>query len=218
MKKRCWLHFVGKKYYSIKKFKQEALQYGISRAVSQNIFKKMKIGDTILLAQKDGKSTKIFGCFIFTRIVGLSEEATQSLKAKGIIKPDNLNLGQIVSRGCGSYQIQATYQITDGGEMMKAISEMDKSKVGKVMIGGEFHPLSFLGIDTDYLLSDIPFQMGFRRINLEALKKQFKEKKYKLSQGYDVKLKGQFYPDDEGGDVESITSPSLYSIKNYKLN
>ena len=228
--KRTWIHFIGKKYYTITEFKKEAVIKGISRAIAPKIFKKMEFGDLILLAQKDGKSSKIFGAFIFSRIVGLDSEIIYQLQDRGFLDINQASddMPEKIDRGCGSYYIQKQFNISFGSGLMQELRKIDDKKLGKVMIGGVFlelpEALQFpLGhyYKIDYILSDIPFQMGYRRIDFESLRKEVNEKcgKTPKRKGH-LKLKGQFYADQnqqtEHGYV--IDNPKLLEISNYVLN
>lgn len=218
MKQRTFIHFIGKKYYTISQFIKEAMQSGISRAVAPAVFKKMKIGDLILLAQKEGSSTKIFGGFYFTKIIGLNEKLIEKLSKEGDIKYDSASTLMKVERGCGSYVVEGTYHIANKDSVMESIQDQPTKEIGKVLIGGSFHALSQFGIPENYILCKLPFQMGFRRMDFEEMFRQYKELKPQAKKN--VKVKGQFYIDEDSQNesVHVVKYPILLQIKDYKLN
>ena len=63
-----YLHFIGKQYYKRHQFISEARRYGVNRRIAPNVFRKMRMGDRVFLAQGDQRGSQIFGYFVFTRI------------------------------------------------------------------------------------------------------------------------------------------------------
>lgn len=219
-----WIHFIGKSYYTMDKFISEAKEKGISRAVSHEVFKKMNIGDRIFLAQKDGKSTKIFGYFVFESIVGQDSQFISGLKSDGYIvqvsKPD---YSEQIERGCGEYTVTGVYAINSPDKLMERIRESDKEDVGRVMIGGKFHYLNGVQISEDYILSDIPFRQGFRLFDFDLFYFQYDKIKFDKAfsgrnQNRHIKIKGQFYANERIDNEITIEDPLLLRIENYKLN
>jgi hypothetical protein len=225
MKQRTWIHFIGKKYYTINQFIDEANKQGISRAIASQMLKKMEFGDLILLAQKDGSATKIFGGFVFSRIVGIGHFAMKHLQEKNLVKHSS-SPGTKIQRGCGNYTVQDVYTITNEKKVMEEIRQM--SNIGKAMIGGEFLSIdqifeSQLLDGVDYILSEIPFQMGYRRVDFESIQNELQSKLLDLkghSQNRRPKLKGQFYIDKDEDKARplQIDNPKLLNITKYKLN
>lgn len=223
--KRTWIHFVGKKYYTINQFIKEAKESGISRAISPHLFQKMEFGDTVLLAQKDKTATKIFGGFVYKRIVGLSDKATVELYRQKLLqftgRPD-----KVIKRGCGEYRVQEEYVINDEEMTMDILRSMDKKELGKVMIGGDFMSVQeIFGLpgETEFILCEIPFQMGFRMVDFDQMKDQVLprfEAIQKMKGNKHVKIKGQFYYDqgEKREQTVQIEDPKLLSISGYKLN
>lgn len=225
---RVWLHFIGKKYYTIHKFKEEAKQQGISRAVAPYVLKKMEIGDTVLLVQKERYASKIFGGFVFKRLIGLTDKAVADLYRENVLKFAH-QPQQKIERGCGSYHITERYSILDREKTMQIVKSLKKEDLGKVMIGGDFIPLNeIFGISSthnpDYILCEIPFQMGYRMVDFQEMKNQFFEKWWSQAdnrtQNRRVKLKGQFYygEKDKKEETVKVNNPQLLTISNYKLN
>jgi len=70
---RSWLHWIGNTYYSIEAFIKEARDIGVSRRVPEKALRKMKWGDTILLASKEKglKTPVVFGYFVLHKIQGV---------------------------------------------------------------------------------------------------------------------------------------------------
>ena len=218
MKKRTWIHFVGANYYSIDKFIKEANSVGIARAIAPQVLKKMSTGDVVLLAQKVGKSTRIFGYFTFTTMTGLDPELVQKLKEKKIIQQLPALAPMEVERECGSYTITGSYSVADSNAMMNLIRETDNEKIGRVMIGGQFHYLKDTGIDVDYVLTEIPFRKGFRAFDFAAFKARVDEKIGSLKPGHHIKLKGQFYADFADFEMVPVDLSNFFEIQNYNLN
>lgn len=216
-----WIHFIGKNYYTISKFKAEAQRIGVSRAIAPQVLKKMYFGDIVLLAQKDGTSTKIFGWFKLTQITGLSDIVVSKIREAGCVTKLDSLVPMHIERGCGRYDITAQFTITSPDEIMKIIRQTDDKQLGRVMIGGTYHDLSPLGIDEEYLLSEIPFRMGFREIDFSALLHQYMEKMNPNSNRH-VKLKGQFYVTTDTRlhpiSTWDKADTKLLVIKNYQLN
>lgn len=217
-----WIHFIGKSYYTMDKFVSEAREKGVSRAVSFEIFKKMNIGDRIFLAQKDGKSTKIFGYFVFENIVGLDSQFISELKSDGYVrqvsKPD---YSEQVERGCGEYTVTGIFEINSPDKLMDKIRNSDKEDVGRVMIGGEFYDLKDVQIEEDFIFVEIPFRQGFRLFDFDLFYYQYdniirnalpqKTKRH-------LKIKGQFYTDEIVKERIFVEDPQLYKIEGYHLN
>jgi len=207
--KTHWIHFIGKSYYSLPRFIKESEAFGISRAVSFSIFKKMEFGDRIILAQKDGSSTKIFGYFDLTQVIGLGQDTYDELKKSGAVQVSN-NQPTIVVRGCGTYIISSSSTVTDGRKFMDIVKNSDPKGHERLMIGGSFHRLPDLGIDEAFILSNIPFQMGYRLFNFETFKEAYQASKNRS-------VKGQFYQNERHEPI-FIEDKSLLMISNYKLN
>ena len=218
MKKRTWIHFIGLNYYSIDKFIQEAEKIGIARAVSPQVLRKLNTGDVIMLAQKVGKSTRVFGYFTFTEMTGLDPALVAELKSCGVIKKMPALEPMSIQRGCGSYTITGSYQVTDSQSMMALIREQPNEKIGRVMIGGKFHTLKDAGLDVDYILTEIPFRKGFRAFDFASFRQRIAEKWDTLKPGHHIKLKGQFYSDLEDFEMVPVDLSQFFEIQNYNLN
>lgn len=209
MKTTNWIHFIGKSYYSVNKFIKEAVQMGISRAVSLQTFKNMEFGDRVFLAQGDSKGSKIFGFFIIESVLGIGKELQDQMEKEGIIEKDNNSTPVIVQRGCGSYMVSGTSIIRDYDKFMDIVKNADKEQLDRLMIGGEFHYLQDCGIDEEFVITNIPFQMGYRLFDFDMFKAE-----YEAVQGR--KVKGQFYQSGRSGKTEISEIRSL-TIENYKL-
>jgi hypothetical protein len=209
MKRTNWIHFVGKSYYSIEKFINEATREGVSRAMSVHIFKKMELGDRIFLAQKHEKHTKIFGYFIFDAVTGLSQELYTKLLEAGAVR--NIpTMPFTVTRGCGSYIVDGMSEITSPSEFMRILKEGDKKDFDRLMVGGKFYSLNTCGIEEEYIISNIPFQQGFRLFDFEQFKTDYDSKNGRV-------VKGQFYKKEREKRV-IIEDARLLRISKYQLN
>jgi hypothetical protein len=228
MKTKCWIHFIGKSYYTINTFISEAKRIGISRAVAPTVLRKMNIGDIVLLTQKDGVSTKIFGYFMINNITGLSSTLIKKLESNHIIESTSSLTPMSIKRGCGSYNIVATYTIDRPEKLMEVIQHSTDEEIGRVMIGGEFRYLYVtpnVGMtlnklekknQIDYVLTKIPFRKGFRLFNFSEFRRAFNQVFQKSNH---VKLKGQFYATtDNQLNTEFDIDSTLFEIKDYQLN
>jgi hypothetical protein len=205
-----WLHFIGKSYYKMDEFIKESQEVGISRAVSLNIFKKMKLGDAIILAQWNEKYSEIFGYFVFDTIYGLDASNISDLEKAGIVEKNDDFQPVAVKKGCGSYVVAASYAIMNKEKLMEFIKNSDKEDFNRLMIGGKFQPISMLiSQPVPFVKSNIPFQQGFRLFDFEA----FKESTIINPK----KVKGMFYC-NEYQTTHFVEDSSLLVIENYKLN
>lgn len=202
-----WLHFIGQKYYTRKRFVDEARRYGITRRVSLQVLRSMDWDDTVLLAIVEGKTPVMFGQFQVTRLSGISKIARQALEAFFGVKKIS-DGGTMVVRGCGSYLAGPSYQIDASlpeiAEFLDGI-QRNGHDIGKLMVGGTFQELSHPMVR----LKKIPFRQGFRTFDyerfLEDLRPQLPVQGNKLPA-----VSGQYYifnhtPDrDPGGTVEEV--------------
>jgi len=220
---RAWLHFVGKSYYSIKEFRNEAEKIGVSRAIAPNVLKKMKLGDLIVLAQKDGKHVKIFGTFVFSELIGLNPKVIEAMHKNQLISEAASYPPLKVDRGCGSYVVTGSCRILEPDGIMNQIQSTEDKELGRVMIGGELKLLSNL----DHIVVQIPFRQGFRRFDWDAFQGEVTRKLLTKPQHIDhVKVNGYFYvfnlDPDLVSDTEEVSlpvyDPLLFKIENYQLN
>lgn len=176
-----YLHWIGKKYYTMNSFAKEAAQHGVTRRVSLQTAKKMSWGDRIYTAMLDGKTGVIFGSFIISKLSGLSAEVTTQLEDKYESKLVDEG-GDVILRGCGEYIECDTHAIKrklpDIIELLLQMSIDDKD-IGNPMVSGSFQTASKIR------LIDIPFRQGFRTIDAKALLHE--------ASANGNKVKGQFY-------------------------
>jgi len=184
----------------------------------------MNFGDRIFVAQKDGKSTKIFGYFTIDTLIGLDPDLIDELSKKNLLERNEMPGGSFsVERGCGDYVVENSFTITHEIALMKEIKKLDKDKAGRIMIGGKFHHLEGVEIYEDYILTDIPFRQGFRLFDFDLFYYQYTELKFAsdYKAGRHIKVKGQFYI---FGEVDTscrdpfIADLKLLQISNYHLN
>lgn len=160
-----WIHWIGKSYYTMNSFKQEAEVMGVSRRADLRVAKDMNWGDTVYCAMLDGKTGVIFGSFTIDQIGGLSGNASKAIRESfrfEVIDDDE----HTVTRGCGSYHAIATCAVkTTLPEMIPLLMKLKEEgvEIGKPMICGHFRELSKIR------LKNLPFRQGFRKINAEAL-------------------------------------------------
>lgn len=217
---QVWLHFIDKNYSGRDEFIREAKTIGVSRAIAPQIFKKMQLGDIILLAQGDRKGSTIFGYFQLHTIIGVGPEITEELKKHDVLKKISLDSPLKVKRGCGEYTITSNYTITDPEQLMKITKEMIDKKVstGRLMIGGTFYDLTYLQLPVLEVTTEIPFKQGFRLFDGLDFVKQINSFVLYNPNHLQVKVSGQFYV-SESKDVPSSTiEATLLRIKDYQLN
>lgn len=153
------LHYIGK-LYSIKKFEQESLKYGVSRAIPLHLLSKIQFGEKIYLGQwnfteeitidVENELTKrigtadIFGYFIVNGL-NLPDKITELLLPKLNIKEVSEPTHSQVERGCGSYEVTAVVFVDNSmEEILQVLKETMKDlnmKNVKVFLTGVYHPI-----------------------------------------------------------------------------
>lgn len=214
---QTWIHFIGKSYYSLNAFIKESKVLGINRAIAPNIFRQMNFGDIIFLAQKDGASSKVFGFFVFSEIMGLTSEAVRKLKESNTVQLVDSNSYK-VERGCGSYVVTGSYQIMDPIKVITLLKGLPDDELGRIMIGGAFFELNHAGINADYVLTEIPFRQGFRKFDFVSFKQYFDLAYVGGGINRHVKVPGQFYTTETRVSRSSLETTRFWEIKDYQLN
>jgi len=158
-----WLHFIGRKYYTQKKFIKEAKRYGATRRIDLRVMKKMNWNDKVFCTMLKGKSSVLFGYFNIEKVSGLSPSANEIItnRFEGELISGS---GGVVIRGCGSYVSGACYAVRATlPEIAELLIRLKKAGVdiGKPMIGGPFFEIERIR------LKDIPFRQGFREFDWE---------------------------------------------------
>lgn len=195
-----WLHCVGRLYYSTpNKFIREALRYGITRRISSKVLRKMSLYDEVFLSTLEGKGQLVFGKFEVSGVSGLTDEAVNYLREKGVLGEKISEGGDIVVRGCGSYIEGPSYKLESSIAEVGKIIEESKIKT-PLMVIGIFKPVE------NFILKDVPFRPGFRPFDYEAVKSA---RPFKVKRGLSV-YAGQFYPErveivsDIGGEAKTV--------------
>jgi hypothetical protein len=192
---RHWLHFVGRKYYKTPKaFAREAEGAGVTRRLSLQTLERMAWGDEVVLVQRSGKSTIVFGAFTLSTLTGLSAEAVHAIGRAGTLE-QVADGGDLVERGCGSYVTGPTFAV--GGLTLAEIAALlrECADPGKPMIGGEYRehvPVRLVSIDKH--------TQGFRRLDYETLLLRAAAAEQRLAEGGSKALprvKGWLYEDDD---------------------
>jgi len=211
-----WIHWIGKSYYTIHKFTEEALRIGVSRRVSLDVIESMTYGDTVSCVQKPHgyKSGAIFLEFPIHAITGLSKQAMDAICDKYDHRIADVG-GEVVDRGCGGYITGMTY-IVDA-DMSEIAGVLNKAKregvdLGEPMIG--CRPEAVQVVYKPFpLLLDVPFRQGFRLydrdevFSLAAARRILQPKKR-------PQLKGQFYV--ENGPKDTAPQVDVQVVRNYK--
>ncbi|MEW6482874.1 MAG: hypothetical protein AB1397_07790 [bacterium] len=205
-----WLHFIGKKYYTINAFVKEAEKIGISRRIDIKRLKNMNWGDTIYLFQGDSKGSVLFGFFKLNNIYGIPSEAVRNLVEKGKISlSSSSDIGKKIERGCGEYIITASYVCNSSLTIKEILEEIEKLGLKKLnlLIGGSFFP-------HERIKSKIPFQQGFRKFDYEGFIRAYR------NQGNNKRVKGQFYIDEEIPEDPELTDQTqknkIIEIEDYQ--
>ncbi len=203
-----WLHFIGKQYYSTSQFIEEAKKYGVSRRISFQNLKNMRFGDKIYLFQWNGKSSELFGYFVFERILGINHNILEEAREKGIIRRV-ADLGdEVIKRGCGNYILRASYTTENPEAMLDLLEEKYKAKedLGKLMIGGAFYEIN------PHIKSSIPFQMGFRSFDITS----FMEEYERIKNNKRKKVKGSFFLEKLKNPEWIVIEGGIIEIQRYK--
>lgn len=165
----------------------------------------MQFGSRVLLATYKNGHAEVFGCFYIAKVSSLSQEAYAALAKK--FRTEQVESGGfLVRRRCGTYIAGTTYTVDALlEEIAKTLKEVENA--GSLMVGGVFIPMP------KFRLRDVPFQMGFRRINydkiVDALANAARDGKT------NPLLKGQFYvlskdkdtqQDVESGTIQTVTA------------
>jgi len=159
------LHYIGKRYYSVRTFTKEGLQHGVSRALPPNVIKTLNWDDKVYTAfyEKDEKGpyALVFGYFTITGLNVtnplVTEEAKKDPRLKIVKVEVNGGSKNGVTRGCGSYIIAGrTYIENSLPELVEIIQDAQK-RLGvksKIMVAGKFHPLE------PFAIRGAPFTRG----------------------------------------------------------
>lgn len=195
-----WLHFIGRTYYkNTSRFEREAARYGITRRVALATLRKMEWGDRVLLAQRDGASTVVFGQFTIEKLSGLSPEAGKAVRDALGDKLDYtpFDTPQRVERGCGTYTVTGVFSVRET-TLAQLVAAVEKAEdPGKLMVGGTFAPLFADGGRVSLLvervrLKDVPHAQGFRPFAYDEWRSEVVSAIH-ARPGKPVALRGHFY-------------------------
>lgn len=198
MHRVVWIHFIGKRYWKTpRKFMKEALKYGVSRRISAKVLRKMSWGDTVILAQWDGRKTIAFGYFNIEGVMG-NVDITSRLGDLGHRIWHEAEVYIPVSIGCGEYVIRKVAK-TDAAivDIVEAYRRVEGEENPFLMISGPFHSLS-----PWIVFKDIPHRQGFRQIDWEGVLAEIPKAK-KNKAGWPI-LHGQFYTDQVIRDLPDL--------------
>jgi len=206
-----WLHFVGQAYYKTShRFVVEAVRYGITRRVALATLRKMEWGDRVLLAQRDGSSTVVFGQFTIEKLSGLSAEAGAAVREALGDRLDYtpFDVPQRVERGCGTYTVTGVFSVRET-TLAQLVAAVEKAKdPGKLMVGGHYSPLFVEGgawssqvvnghgvaaLPVDRVrLKSVPHAQGFRPFAYDEWRSEVVSAIH-ARPGKPVVLRGHFY-------------------------
>jgi len=198
-----WLHWIGRKYYTQRKFVKEAKRYSATRRIDLRVMKKMNWNDKVFCMMLKGKSGVLFGYFTIEKVSGLSPEANEIITSRfeGQLISGG---GRVIDRGCGSYTAGACYAVKANlPEIAELLIRLRKAEVdvGKPMIGGAFTKLT-----EPIRLKDIPFRQGFREFDWEKCREV-------AENGVTY---GQFYISAEEGEPAEADSGKVEEVRKYK--
>jgi len=179
MASNSWLHCIGKVYYSVESFREEAFRLGVSRRVALKVLQRMSWGDRVCLVQADQRKrtrrsplngAKWVGTFLIESLL-LDRETVERLSLQGLkIRDASSDEDElIIERGCGLYKIVGlSYIEASLFDIAQELLDLEKQgvDVGFPMIGGRFRCN-----EPDLLLSDITFFWGFRLFDWEAFQR-----------------------------------------------
>lgn len=160
-----WLHWIGKKYYSIDEFLEEGKRVGVSRRVSLNFLARMNWGDKVYCIQKKPKyrNGSVFCCFPVKLLTGLSSEICKELCE--VFPMEKISEGgEIVERECGDYVTGSSYEVkVPLKTIVSYIIRRQKEGVdiGKPMVGCDLSSFRTL-VQPWAIMKNIPFSQGFR--------------------------------------------------------
>lgn len=211
-----WIHWIGKSYYTIHKFTEEALRIGVSRRVSLQVIETMTYGDIVSCVQMPHgyKSGAIFLEFPIHAITGLSKEAMDAIKDKFDHRIADVG-GEVVDRGCGGYITGMTYIVDADMSQIAGVlkkAKADGADLGQPMIG--CRPEVVQVVDKPFpLLLDIPFRQGFRQYDREVVRTLVESRRSRQPKER-AKLKGQFYV--ENGPKDTAPQVDVQVVRDYK--
>jgi len=182
-----WLHFIGRQYYSERKFLEESRDLGCSRRVALQVLKQMSIGDRVYCAliRNGEKSPVVLGYFIIDRLSGLSIEMGCRVGARLSLDLQDFG-GQTFRRGCGTYTTGPSYAL---GEVSlsdivaciesEAAAAGEALDIGNLLIQGEWFPL-----DPVIRLRKVKFRPGYRRFDIEKALLESSRHPWGVAAGY----------------------------------
>jgi len=132
------LHYIGRRFYSRRKFVEEARRYGVARAIPPSQLKTLNWGDVIYLAEfeRDEERGKaiIFGYMSADGLlVQCSDEVRREVHKQFRVETVSVS-PQRVSRGCGTYVISGAAYVKDASlpELVSAYERAAKERGEKV--------------------------------------------------------------------------------------
>lgn len=200
-----WLHWIGKSFYSINKFIDESVTYGITRRISLREAEKMNFGDWVYLIQKKGSNAggSVFGRFKIDKISGLDIQTIQTIELE--MEPIN-DGGRMVIRECGMYIEGPEYGINSTlSEIIIRLKEKE-IKPKSLMIGG----MTLEVFNEPWaILLHIPHRMGFRLFDGKRFYEAY-QRDHALGLKPIIYRNDQFYADlntrsqEIGGGIQAV--------------
>jgi len=127
---KLWLHYIGRRVYTLKTFVREAERLGVARAFPSSVVKRMSWGEPILLAfwERGGEGGGYADVLGYFRVRGVQWRVSAEAQRR-IIERTGARLvdkgGGRVSRRCGSYSVGPTYETEkDLSEVMRIAEEV----------------------------------------------------------------------------------------------
>ena len=163
------LHFIGKRFYTRRKFVEEARRYEVARAIPPSQLKTLNWGDVIYLAEferdeEQGKAI-IFGYMSADGLLVQCSDAVRREVHKQFEVVEASVSPQRVSRGCGTYVISGAAYVKDASlaELVKAYEKAAKERGEKIkfLLKG---PLTLLG--RDIVVEGVRFARGILKVRV----------------------------------------------------
>lgn len=167
-----YLHYIGRRYYTMETFIEEAKKFGVSRAVPLHQLKKLHWGDKIYTAfyQKDDKGpyALVFGYFPVLGLNITNSEVKERMKQDKRYREVRHEVvsggGARVTRGCGSYSIgSVSYVDNDVSELAEIIEDASKELGVKTKVMAASPYFYTVG---PFKVRGVPFSRGLLRVKL----------------------------------------------------
>lgn len=167
------LHYIGKRYYSRRKFLAEAHKYGVARAIPPSHLRRLNWGDVVFMAEyerrqnEDGSTVgvaRIFGYFYADKIKAFCSEEVERMALSKLRIVERYRYEKPISivRGCGAYVIVGGIEVDNTLREVVEAYEAAAKELGqsvKFLLSGDAHCFY-----NDVLIEGVKFARGLQRI------------------------------------------------------